>query len=269
MDNNAAESEIQKIREIPNVLHADAVRHGEYDFGSYKRGFIWAKEHGILKNYDWVYFVNDSAYGPFRPLGPILNDLESRGADFVGMCKYHNDDKLHTVLPEHVQSWFFGLSNKIANSDFINEFMNSIKHQDKKMDVVYKYEVGLSQLIFNNGFKYVSYIPEAHSGLYVMEKPIVTMSNGLPFLKKQSIRHIVDLEILNAFTMDTDFVDMIQKNIKRCKIQVGYKYMKKFRFTIFGVPIISVQKKYDDAKWKLYLFDTFPIAIIYNNTDVQ
>ena len=46
-DNPIPESEIAKLR--PYVNHLIARRHGEYDWGSYKRGFAW------LKRQNWIY----------------------------------------------------------------------------------------------------------------------------------------------------------------------------------------------------------------------
>ena len=53
MDNNLSTAEIQKISKIPNVLYTNATKHGEYDFGSYKRGYIWAQDI-----WNFRYFLN-------------------------------------------------------------------------------------------------------------------------------------------------------------------------------------------------------------------
>ena len=60
MDSDCSDSELKKI--TPYVLHATAQRHGEYDFGSYKRAYLYAADTGILDKYDFVYIVNDSVY---------------------------------------------------------------------------------------------------------------------------------------------------------------------------------------------------------------
>ena len=44
-------------------LHTDCAAHHEYDFGSYKRAWIWAAENLDLPEYDYVYLVNDSIFG--------------------------------------------------------------------------------------------------------------------------------------------------------------------------------------------------------------
>ena len=78
MDNDISASEMSKLDSISNIIHACAVRHGEYDFGSYKRGYLYAYNKNILEKYDWIYFVNDSVYGPIYDMYPILNNLENK-----------------------------------------------------------------------------------------------------------------------------------------------------------------------------------------------
>lgn len=46
-DSDIKESELQKIKNI--TTKSIAKHHGEYDFGSYKRGFIYAIENNLLQ----------------------------------------------------------------------------------------------------------------------------------------------------------------------------------------------------------------------------
>ena len=45
MDSDTPRVELNRVR--PYVLHADAVRHDEYDFGSYKRAYTYARDTEI------------------------------------------------------------------------------------------------------------------------------------------------------------------------------------------------------------------------------
>ena len=49
IDNDLPQTEIQKIK--PFAIHTIAQRHGEYDFGSYKRAYQYARDKKILKIY--------------------------------------------------------------------------------------------------------------------------------------------------------------------------------------------------------------------------
>lgn len=92
MDNSLNAQAVKKLSEIPHILHFSGTHHGEYDFGSYKRGYIWARDNKKLDKYEWVYMVNDSVYGPFWDIKNILSDLESRNTDAIGMVEYCESD---------------------------------------------------------------------------------------------------------------------------------------------------------------------------------
>ena len=51
-DNDCNQEELDRLR--PFVLHAEAGRHGEYDFGSYKRAMDWALKNLEVGVYDWI-----------------------------------------------------------------------------------------------------------------------------------------------------------------------------------------------------------------------
>ena len=169
--------ELKKIKSIPNVIYADAEHHGEYDFGSYKRGYQWAAESGILKNYDWVYLCNDSVYGPLTPLGPILEEMESYGADAVGLV---SDEY---PLPFFLHSWFIGLSGPVVESKFFDGFMRRIRRLDNKLDIIRIYEVGLTNKIQENGFTTASFY-KCRQTCECYTEPLKVLNTGFPFIKK-------------------------------------------------------------------------------------
>lgn len=135
--------------------------HGEYDFGSYKRGFLYAKDHGF--DFDELLLVNDSFYGPFYPLKNIFNKMDPVKCDFWGLTqnsygiKYVDGEYKETFLP-HIQSCFLLLKRSVFNSNCFKEFIDSIEHKDNKDEVVLNYEIGLSRLLWENGFKSALYI---------------------------------------------------------------------------------------------------------------
>ena len=82
-DCNMLENELSKISQY--CIHIINGRHGEYDFGSYKRGYFYAKEKNILKDYDYLMFINDSVYGPFFDLKEIVEKMENKNYDAWSM----------------------------------------------------------------------------------------------------------------------------------------------------------------------------------------
>ncbi|MDR1361219.1 MAG: hypothetical protein LBJ18_02820 [Rickettsiales bacterium] len=184
MDNNAAESELNKFRKIPNVLFAGAARHNEYDFGSYKRGFEFAKNHGILENYDWVYFVNDSVYGPLTPMRGVLEKLESDGSDAVAMVATTRVFKKQ----KFIESWFWGISPRVFLLDEFQQFIAGVKRQPTKEAIAAIYERGITDLLCRNNFATATAYDTGNRGIY--NRPERLFRRGLPFVKKASLtRH--------------------------------------------------------------------------------
>jgi lipopolysaccharide biosynthesis protein len=261
MDNDTPKSEMDKLSDIPNILHATAIRHNEYDFGSYKRGFIWAKDNKILNKYDWIYFVNDSVYGPLFDLESSLKDLESRDADMTGMCLSDMD-----AYPTHIQSWFIGLSKKLALCDFIEDFFKSVVHQDDKGQIILKYEVRMSMLVKQHGFKVDAVFTDKDVRIYESAK--LVLDAGVPFVKKPVMRSLKRIELLTPYTEES-FIDKIRNyatrhNVPETETKLT-KYKNAFRFTVLGLPIFRIQ--YQQSSWgtvnyKLYLFDKIPVLKI-------
>ncbi|MCL2369295.1 MAG: rhamnan synthesis F family protein [Alphaproteobacteria bacterium] len=257
-------SEISKIKNIPNIIHTITGRHNEYDFGSYKRGFLWAKDKNILKNYDWVYLANDSVYGPVCPLGPIILNLEQSGCDALGMIKLHENkfDKMAKRLyiehwREHIQSWFVGLSPAIFNSNWFANFMQGIKRQELKTDIIMKYEVGLSQLIIKHGFK-LCVFEKKFTGAYIYKKPIKTLSRGMPFIKKQAMNNTNIIRKCGKF-IPTELQYPFIQNIKRNEIVRKYTHLWKAK--LWRITLISAKISSDKKLLIIRVFKIIPIKV--------
>lgn len=76
-------SEIEKVKDY--VIHSICEKHDEYDFGSYKRGFLYLKN--FLNVYDELVFANDSCYGPIYPISEVFANMEKEDCDFWGITK--------------------------------------------------------------------------------------------------------------------------------------------------------------------------------------
>ncbi|MDR0741245.1 MAG: hypothetical protein LBF28_00535 [Rickettsiales bacterium] len=216
MDSDAADSELAKVRKL--VLYAGASRHNEYDFGSYKRGFEWAKNNIDLNYYDWIYFVNDSMYAPLNPISPILEDLESRGTDAAGIVRYPGKR-------EHIQAWFFGASKKLFLSQNFLNFITGIKFAGGKSGVISKYEHGFTRMLKSGGYSFC--IKRTLHGRGVYNRIKWLFRHGFPFMKKLSItrkRGYLGSQILYIIEhANPEIRDAIMQNANRV---YGADYMK-------------------------------------------
>ena len=165
------------------VLHSEAVRHREYDFGSYRRDWLWAKENlPGFGGYDFIYLVNDSVYGPLRELEPLLENLESRdsGASCLVWFPHRRGG--------HMQSWFLGFGRKVFTAGWFGAFLESVTAEDGKNAVCVKYETGLTRLVMSQGI--TPAYAFAAPGKSIYNSPLKYVRKGLPFVKKSAFtRH--------------------------------------------------------------------------------
>ena len=180
MDSDADEKQLNKIK--PYVLYANASRHGEYDFGSYKRAYTYARDNDILNKYDVLYLVNDSVYGPLHDLHPIITDLESRNLGAFGLvCNPHRDHP-------HIQSWFIGCDKSVFMSEWFDKFMRSVTKLPDKGMITKLYEQGFTKNLIEQNISW--YCPWNAPGRSVYNNVAKLYKRGMPFLKKNAFNRM-------------------------------------------------------------------------------
>jgi len=145
-DGDLSDQECQKLAFI--VSDIIAKKHGEYDFGSWKKGFNLVKEkyHQEFLSADKLIFANDSCYC----IG---------GFDFV----FGKVDKMPEIdcfgitdsieVSYHLQSYFLIFRKSVFLESFFNDFLQNVRSQSSKDDIITIYEIGLSQLLAKNNKK--------------------------------------------------------------------------------------------------------------------
>lgn len=186
-DNPIFPTEIEKIKDI--VIYAQFERHNEYDFGSYKRGYMWLKEQGLLKRCDELLICNDSCYGPVYPLKDIFDKMAKKDCDFWGVLS-------NTEIQYHLQSYFLNFKQNVFNSDCFDNFMTNIQRQDSVQQVILQYETKLTQILNDAGFKSCAFIESTnyqgkyphniHPNFTIFPKWL--MENGMPLIKLKAIQ---------------------------------------------------------------------------------
>lgn len=193
MDSDCSGEELQKLASL--VLTSWGHRHGEYDFGSYKRAFRWAREALDMLSYDFCYLVNDSVFGPLYELGPYLESMERNGTDAFSMVL--NPDR----RSPHLQSWFMGFRPAVFMSGWFCAFMDGITRQQTKEAVCTVYETGLSWQLRQNGHTVSAFCNVRGKRIYNSVKSLYKA--GLPFIKKSSFtRHNGSLGIQVKYVLD-------------------------------------------------------------------
>ena len=249
-DCDVSKSELKKLQPIKNILHVESVRHGEYDFGSYKRAFSWAQKNKLLSKYDWTYLVNDSVYCLSSP-EYLLHDLESRNVGLIGIASYSDFQ-----TPVHVQSWFVGLCKKIANEKFLSDFMSDIKAQCVRDDIFLNYEVGLSSRIIRRGYKMSVYITEPMtSSVQVYQRPLIMLNKYVPFIKKKAIASLGNLDRLSLYADNKDIVENVKIDVSKMGVTpISKKYVVVYKISVLGIPVYKKLATPDSICHKGILF---------------
>ncbi len=181
-DCDVSTGELEKIR--PYIKYAITGRHGEYDFGSFKRGYLYVKENNLLKNCEELLFVNDSNYAPISSFKDMFDKMSLKNLDFWGATenKFEN-------IPPHIQSYFYSFKPSVFNSEVFDNFIKSITKKERKHFVFMKYEVGLTVELEKAGFKWDVYSELSKiSELAILRdyKNLIKISKS-PFLKRNIV----------------------------------------------------------------------------------
>lgn len=186
-DNDLLPGEKDKLGGL--ATHVITGRHGEYDFGSYKRGYAYAREAGLLESADDLILCNDSCFGPVGSFKPMFAEMDARGLDFWGATDSHE-------ISYHVQSFFVVLSRPAFKSGAFQKFILGIKKQENAKQVTNKYEIGLTKSLLDAGYAGGGFTENNSAGIHKNDLsydnitlfPSYSMSRGLPLIKVKSLR---------------------------------------------------------------------------------
>lgn len=191
-DNELIAGEAEKISKEVNYIKAE--KHGEYDFGSYKRGFMYAKEHGMLDDIEELILCNDSCYAPIHPFKPIFDKMQNEQIDFWGITE-------NIEIARHIQSYFMVFRPQVFKTKAFENFLASVKPQKKVRDVIENYEIGLSQSLIKANFICKAYIPYPQQyplpikgATNLTACPIWMINQGSPIVKKKSFQEKISNE---------------------------------------------------------------------------
>lgn len=188
-DNPILPGEVDKLAGL--VAFCQCERHGEYDFGSYRRGWSYLTCNRRLRNVDEVVFCNDSCYGPVVRFGEMFEVMEEKDKDIWGVCD-------NTEIQWHIQSYFWVFKRRVLESKAFIDFMRSVAREECIGDIVRKYEVPFTKRMKDAGFSCASFISScdllSEEDRRVCENPvhwpIAQLKSGCPIVKVKAFRQI-------------------------------------------------------------------------------
>lgn len=187
-DNPIKKGEIKKL--TPYVNHLEAVRHGEYDWGSYKRGIDWFVENSPSFANKLI-LANDSVLLVRKSLKPVLQAMPDE-VDFYGLTA--NTDGTY-----HIQSYFMIFNPEVYALPQFKSYFDNVQSQPDGLTVAYRYEVPFTQFLEGLGFKSATYIPyEELAYLPLNDKncyPLTLLSKfNLPLLKMRTFTNRLNVQ---------------------------------------------------------------------------
>lgn len=187
-DNPLADEEVQKINNVADIVITG--RHGEYDFGSYKRGYLYLLEKKLLGEFEELVFCNDSCYGPIESFERIFKVMQRRRLDFWGLTQ-------NSQFSDHLQSYFLVFGKAVFQSAVFREFIIGVTKEKSVQMVINKYEVNLTKTLSENGFLWGSFVDtndefvlkktKINSNLTVF--PSFLVKEGGELIKVKSLRY--------------------------------------------------------------------------------
>lgn len=184
-----------------------ALRHGEYDFGSFSRLARDLVGWGVIETYDELILANDSCY-LLGSLDQALERMDTVACDWWGMqltkrnfagVDTHDgampmEEVRDTLLPDtelsyinslHVSSYFVVYRKPVIDDAGFRRRLDMVTAQDSKSDTIRKYEIGISRYLLSQGYRVDAFIPGLHG-----YHPVYTarhfelIERGFPFLKR-------------------------------------------------------------------------------------
>lgn len=128
--------EFDKIRsDVKGVI----LRHNfGYDFGSWKTAIDCCSE--LVSGYEQIMYMNDSVYGPYSNLKPVLEQVLENHWDIWALTDSHERNY-------HFQTYCWGMGGKALHGRFHNWFWQRyFRFYSDRDAVISRYELKLAQL---------------------------------------------------------------------------------------------------------------------------
>lgn len=177
-----------------------------YDFGSWATAL---QRYPRIARSPSVLLMNDSLAGPFGPMDDLLLRFDTSAADVWGIT---DTSQFH----HHLQSYCLGFRGGALDEAPLRRFWRDIRVERSREDVIWRYEIGLAQLLDRERFvteaaiSYRRVVGEGQNPTILGWRKL--LDAGFPFVKRQLLRepgvapdgHAVRGELGRRFGVDPD-----------------------------------------------------------------
>lgn len=141
--------EAEKLTGLAELVWAG--RHGEYDFGSWKRGF--AHLGARIEDWDEIVVANNSCYAPVFPFADVFERMGRSECDAWGCTSSYRNGKISWL-----SSYFLVFRRPILADQEFRAFWSAVIAEPNSDAVALRYEIGLSKLLIARGFRLESVV---------------------------------------------------------------------------------------------------------------
>lgn len=195
------------------TLYADRIYYREnigFDAGGFKDALCNFLGWEYVLEFDELVLVNDSIFGPFRPMTEIFFEMNGKQVDFWGLAKAKYgacENNYGKDVPEHIQSYFIVVRFRMLHSIEFKEYWENMPYYAVFSELFKEYEFKFTQYFFGLGYSYAALADtEANNSKniennycqYAAISYELIERRNFPFLKKQQI----GFEVLDKQTQE-------------------------------------------------------------------
>lgn len=204
------------------------------DAGGFKDALCQFIGWDRIHSFDELILVNDSFFGPFRPMAEIFNEMDKKQVDFWGVSK-HGERREENIVnyPEHLQSFFLTVRTKMLHSKFFRKYWEDMPYYKTVGEVVTNHETRFTSYFAEQGFTFDCLADMEPNDSDVVKNNFIQYGflpyelikkRNFPFLKKQpltwnTLKYQTQENLrlaLDYIDKNTDYdVDLIWDNIIR------------------------------------------------------
>lgn len=233
-----------------------------YDFYSYKVGLL--ESNIAYLEYDQIIMCNDSIYGPFSDLNDMFIKMDSKRVDFWGISA-SKERQLH------IQSYFLVFNRNVIQSKVFYDFFSSLSVIADKHELINEYEIGLTQSLSENNFRYSSFM-DTSKKKYFLRRIFFILSKTIGKKYKMKIKNPILLCLNYARRTFKTFIKNFKGYMIRDDVNPTHFYW--YELLKSGSPFVKIdifrkeKRLTDQIKLKRYLRKaSYPSKLIYDHID--
>ncbi len=246
-----------------------------YDITAYRDGIKrigWDK----LCEYDECILFNSTLYGPIYPFSEMFETMDKKDIDFWGILKFFKQENLYIddcdykYIPEHIQSYFISIRNKMLTSKEFFDKMENLPFIEDANDAISQFEVVFTKEFSEYGYKWDTYMQiedlrgQVDYAMMIMPDELIRERRCPVIKQKLFATKARDYPVFDSvkkalqfIDSDTDYdVNMIWDNLLRTMPMDELKSMLHFNYILQRNTSV---KEYKDKK----------IAMVVNLQDTQ